>query len=136
MTFRQGLIVAGVRANRGHNTQWCAQLAEILSPFVTEHSSILEAGCGEATTLAGILQQLSSGGGCKLGFDISWSRCAEGLDWLSENGVSARLFVADLFDIPLEDQTVDVVYTSHSVEPNGGREWMQFANCCVSPVGR
>lgn len=36
--------------------------------------------------------------------------------------MDATLFVADLFEIPLEDNSVDVVYTSHSLEPNGGRE--------------
>lgn len=57
-----------------------------------------------------------------LGLDISWSRCTEGQSWLSEKEVAARLFVADLFNIPLEDESVDVIFTSHSIEPNGGRE--------------
>ncbi len=42
--------------------------------------------------------------------------------WLEEENVTARVFVADLFAIPLRDSSVDVVYTSHSLEPNGGRE--------------
>jgi ubiquinone/menaquinone biosynthesis C-methylase UbiE len=32
------------------------------------------------------------------------------------------LFIGDLFNIPLSDSSVDIVYTSHSLEPNGGRE--------------
>lgn len=32
------------------------------------------------------------------------------------------IFGAELFDIPLADNAVDVVYTSYSIEPNGGRE--------------
>lgn len=32
------------------------------------------------------------------------------------------MFVADLFEIPLRDNAVDVVYTSHAIEPNGGHE--------------
>ena len=34
----------------------------------------------------------------------------------------ATLFVADLFNIPLKDDSIDLVYSSHSLEPNGGRE--------------
>jgi SAM-dependent methyltransferase len=120
--LQAGSYVAGVRANPEHNARWCSQLAEILNPFVTGESSILEVGCGEATTLAGVLQKLPHGPGFKLGFDISWSRCKEGLNWLSGKKMSARPFVADLFQIPLEDDSIDVVYTSHSIEPNGGRE--------------
>lgn len=120
--LQAGSYVAGVRANPEENLRWCAQLAEILDPLLIQQGSILEVGCGEATTLAGVLQRLSNTPSHALGFDISWSRCAEGLAWLAEKKVAARLFVADLFDIPLADESVDVVYTSHSLEPNGGRE--------------
>jgi uncharacterized protein YbaR (Trm112 family) len=32
------------------------------------------------------------------------------------------LFTSDLFEVPLADSSIDVVYTSHSIEPNGGKE--------------
>lgn len=120
--IQAGTYVAGVRANPDANLRWCAQLAKILGSFLTEQSSLLEVGCGEATTLTDVIKHLNQPPKHVLGLDISWSRCAEGRGWLSEHNVPGKLFVADLFDIPLEDESVDVVYTSHSLEPNGGRE--------------
>lgn len=120
--LQAGSYIAGACANPVATENWCAQLSGILDPYVSNQSSILEVGCGEATTLSGILKNLRNAPQYALGFDISWSRCAEGLGWMSANQVSARLFVADLFEIPLGDASVDVVYTSHSLEPNGGRE--------------
>ena len=37
-------------------------------------------------------------------------------------GVRANLFAGDLTEIPIQDSAVEVVYTSHSIEPNRGRE--------------
>lgn len=119
--LQAGSYIKGALENPEGRDLWCSQLAEILNPLVVEGSSILEVGCGEATTLAGVLRALDRTPQA-LGFDISWSRCKHGLDWLSQKQVAANLFVADLFDIPLDDDSVDVVYTSHSLEPNGGKE--------------
>lgn len=120
--LQAGAYVAEARANPQGRKRWCSQLANILDSYISPNSSILEVGCGEATTLAGVLNKLSNTPAHAMGFDISWSRCAHGLHWLADNKVTADLFVADLFEIPLEDSSVDVVYTSHSLEPNGGRE--------------
>lgn len=125
--LQAGSYVAGARANPQGRERWCGQLAQLLAPYMPAQGSILEVGCGEATTLAGVLKVLGTVPQHALGFDISWSRCSEGLAWLTENDVTARLFVADLFEIPLEDSSVDVVYTSHSLEPNGGREEQAIA---------
>jgi len=120
--LQAGSYVAGARAHPEGRERWCGQLAGILNSYVTQQSSLLEVGCGEATTLAGVLEHLKRKPRQAIGFDISWSRCTYGRTWLAEKSVPADLFVADLFEIPLEDSSVDVVYTSHSLEPNGGRE--------------
>lgn len=33
-----------------------------------------------------------------------------------------ELFVGDLFKLPLKDNSIDIVYTFHALEPNGGNE--------------
>ncbi|MDR1349665.1 MAG: class I SAM-dependent methyltransferase, partial [Zoogloeaceae bacterium] len=108
--------------NPENRQRWCAQLADLIAPHLPEGGSLLEVGCGEATTLAGVLANLPASPSIALGFDLSWSRCAYGKTWLERMGQKAELFVADLFHIPLADDSVDVLYTSHSLEPNGGRE--------------
>jgi SAM-dependent methyltransferase len=120
--LQAGSYVAGVHANPDANARWCGQLADVLAPWVDASTSLLEVGCGEATTLAGVVVRLPQSPREVLGFDISWSRCAEGLRWLERQSVTAQLFVADLFEIPLANEAIDVIYTSHSLEPNGGRE--------------
>lgn len=120
--LQAGAYVARARQFHEIKARGCAQIAEILAPWMNAESSIIEVGCGEATTLAGVVARLPARPAFALGFDISWSRCAEGTGWLAEQNVEARLFVADLFEIPLASGSIDVVYTSHSLEPNGGRE--------------
>ena len=82
----------------------------------------MEAGVGEATTLAGPMKAITAQGISAYGFDLSWSRISVAQKWMDENSVKARLFVGDLFSIPVADGSIDVVYTSHSLEPNLGKE--------------
>lgn len=97
-----------------------AALLQGLGPFRT----ILEPGVGEATTLSALSAKLPPDLEW-LGFDISWSRVRMGQAFIRKRGFPrgpCRLFLADLFHIPLADHSVEVVYTSHCLEPNGGRE--------------
>jgi ubiquinone/menaquinone biosynthesis C-methylase UbiE/uncharacterized protein YbaR (Trm112 family) len=121
--LQAGSYVRGAYANPEFNNAWCAQLARLISPYIPENGILLEVGSGEATTLAGVLAYLPDRPSKALGFDISWSRCAYGRRFLHEMKQDADLFVADLFYIPIADASIDVVYTSHSLEPNGGHEY-------------
>ncbi len=120
--LQAGSYVAGMRANPDYAERWTRQLADLLAPWAENGASLLEVGCGEATTLAGVVNKLPAIPDTVHGLDLSWSRCSVGRAWLREQGVDARLVVGDLFTLPFADQSIDVVYTSHSLEPNGGRE--------------
>lgn len=83
--------------------------------------SLLDAGVGEATTLADII---AAGPDIKYsGFDISLSRIFHARAHLGQMGIEGvRLYVADLKGIAQADSSVDAVFTFHAVEPNGGSE--------------
>lgn len=84
--------------------------------------SILEAGMGEATTLSGVLKHMG-GEINSYGFDLSWSRVAYARKWLHGKGITNSVLCSgDMFNIPFLDNSVDIVFTSHSIEPNGGNE--------------
>ncbi|MFA6121749.1 MAG: class I SAM-dependent methyltransferase [Sideroxydans sp.] len=120
--LQAGSYVADARANPNFRSKWCAQLAGLIRPYVEPGDRVLEVGVGEATTLAGVIKAINQPELAALGFDVSWSRIKVGQDWVKENSINARLFVGDLFHIPLADNSIDVIYTSHSLEPNGGKE--------------
>ncbi|MEG4441130.1 class I SAM-dependent methyltransferase [Microcoleus sp. AT9_B5] len=122
--LQAGSYISAVKSNSQVQERWCQQVASIINPLIKDKKqfTLLEVGCGEATTLRGVLEKLSQVPEYALGLDLSWSRVAHGLHYLSEKQMQASLFVADLFNIPLADDSIDIVYTSHSLEPNGGRE--------------
>ena len=82
--------------------------------------SAIEVGVGECTTMAEVMS--STNYNTFHGFDISWSRVATGREWLSQVGHTGILSVASIFNAPYTDDSFDIVYTSHSIEPNGGSE--------------
>jgi ubiquinone/menaquinone biosynthesis C-methylase UbiE len=107
---------------RNHKNEYTAELARIISSL-GETSTLLEAGVGEATTLAGVLEHLPVAIQHAFGFDLSWSRIAVARSWLQRENIPAvTLCTGDLLHIPFSENSIDIVYTSHSIEPNGGNE--------------
>lgn len=85
--------------------------------------NVLEAGVEEATTLSYVLQGLGSPAIPAAGIDLCWSRLRWARRWLDEQQLPAvKLAMATLTHLPFADSAFDVVYTSHSIEPNGGKE--------------
>lgn len=127
--LQAGTYVENVRKNNDFIKSWCKQLASLINPIFPNRGSILEVGVGEATTLSGVLQLLGNKVSAAFGFDISWSRLMIANEYLKQNTQEAKMFVADLSNIPLPDNSVDVVYSSHSFEPNRGSEEIMILEC-------
>ncbi len=122
--LQTGSYIAAMGQKEVHDlkVRYAAEIAEIIRSLCTPQS-LLEVGVGEATTLAEVLGSLQIEGLCVYGFDLSWSRAAYAKGYLEERGFfEVALCTGSLFQIPLPNSSVDVVYTSHSIEPNGGRE--------------
>lgn len=97
------------------------ELVKVITDL-TSYNNILEAGIGEATTFSGVISKVDESVKC-YGFDLSWSRIAYANKWLNENNLNNfSLCTGDLMNIPFLENSIDIVYTCHSIEPNRGNE--------------
>ncbi len=95
------------------------------SGYFSDRPVVCEAGSGESTTLVALAHKIRDLRPSFLGFDISYSRVHVGRRWGEENLETTelpQLAVADIGTIPLQDNSVDLVYTNSALEPNLGRE--------------
>lgn len=85
---------------------------------------VLDAGVGEATSFAQIFNILGAERFERLiGCDLSWSRLKYGEKFVKSMDIHNVDFVmGELGNLPFLDNSIDLVYTIHAVEPNGGRE--------------
>ena len=72
--FQAGTYIDFVKKNPKYIEQYSKLITEEIEGLETEFNSILEVGCGEATTLVNVLKHLKGVKKNAFGFDISWSR--------------------------------------------------------------
>lgn len=120
--FQAGSYVQYAQEHAEYLDQYTGAIAKILDQF--SGSSLLEVGVGEATTLNNVLSRLKNKPQIAYGFDLSWSRIKHAQQYTLnfEHKDLVHLVTGDLFQAPFADDSIDLVYTSHSIEPNGGRE--------------
>jgi ubiquinone/menaquinone biosynthesis C-methylase UbiE len=106
--------------------RYASEICDLAKPYLAEHDVILDCGAGELTTLSALSEHLPAQ--CQLlACDISLSRLKVGRRFAErvmrgDLARALRLFVADMGRLPIADSSVDVVFTSHALEPNHGRE--------------
>ena len=120
--FQAGTYYQDYKKDPSINEKYCTNLANIINNL-GQYENLLEVGVGEGTTLGPLFQFLDRKPNKVYGFDLSWSRIKYANKLLKELGIeNVKLFTGNLFSIPIKDNSIDIVYTSHSIEPNGGKE--------------
>jgi len=109
-----------------------SNIAEIMAPHLKAGDRILDCGTGEMTTLTGVANKAYPSDTKTFCFDLSLSRILWGKQYSGrfmkdEIRQDVCPFVADLGDIPMQDNAMDVVWTSHALEPNYRRESLILA---------
>jgi SAM-dependent methyltransferase len=120
--LQAGSYIDYVKSNPDKAERYATELGEILTKHLESGDSILDVGTGEITTLTLVLNEVGIELSDILALDISWSRLSVGMNFHRENRkikLPLKPFVADIKEIPLHEKCVDVVTSSHALEPNG-----------------
>ena len=120
--LQAGSYIDYVKSNSDKAERYATELSEILTEHLESGDSILDVGTGEITTLTLVLNEVGIELSDILALDISWSRLSVGMNFHRENRkikLPLKPFVADIKEIPLHEKCVDVVTSSHALEPNG-----------------
>lgn len=120
--FQAGSYTQHAKEHAAFQLERCSVYAKLLNAL-TPCGSLLEAGVGEATSLSLITKSLKHPLQFCGGFDIAYSRVLYALANMKAAGFpQAQMFTGDIFHAPLCDNSIDLVYTVHALEPNGGHE--------------
>ena len=124
--IQSGSYTKAALSDPGRLQRYAKEIQDLCGGFIAGHDSILDCGAGELTTLSALSHHLPEHirlSAC----DISLSRLHVGRRFAEQNmrsdlAENLALFVADMACMPLADNSVDAVFTSHALEPNHGRE--------------
>jgi len=88
-----------------------------------EIKRIINIGVGEAITMSCSIKNMKHHPEDVFGIDLSWSRIKYAKLFSKSFGFdNFKLVTGNIFELPFLNNSFDVVFSHHSLEPNGGRE--------------
>lgn len=121
--LQAGSYIDYVEKSLQKSQRYADEIGAILNEHLRIEDSLLDIGTGELTTLTLVLNKIDVTLSAIFAFDISWSRLKKGLEFYRRHNINlshhVNVFVADMKQIPLNDKSIDVVTSSHALEPNG-----------------
>ncbi len=109
-------------SNPERKIRYCEELVSKIEK-IDSFNSFLLVGVGEAITLGNVVSILPNRPDQVFGFDISWSRVDYAKKFMERFNIeNVILTTGDLFEAPFTDNSIELVMSNHSLEPNGGRE--------------
>ena len=108
--------------NKDLEKKYCDEIADIVKKKFGKFESFLDCGCGEMTISYSLIQRLNFIKKFLL-FDISLNRMVMGKVFLKKylkknNFKKTNFFCSSLESIPLNDNSINLVFTNHAIEPN------------------
>lgn len=120
--LQTGSYIEEFKADPAEHEFYADDLSKILNDNLMCGDTLVDVGTGETTIFTLVLNRLDVKLAKILAFDISWSRLSVGMEFHRENRkfkYPLTTFVADMKEIPLPNKSVDVITSSHGLEPNG-----------------
>ncbi|MCR4378565.1 MAG: class I SAM-dependent methyltransferase [Rhodospirillales bacterium] len=121
--IQSGSYLKYVENNKLQNSLYCKEASDIVQKYIKKTDILMDVGTGEMTTLSLLVKNLTMHPRRIFAFDISWSRIITGVEYARKSMGDCfdilTPFVADMFEIPMLDKSVNVTISSHALEPNG-----------------
>ena len=110
--------------NKEKKLKYTDEGGALLEKFINNESVLLNVGAGELWTISLMLDSVKNKPNIVYNLEISWSRINKGCKFwntIHKKNLNMRPFVADMLKVPLPSKSVDIVTSSHALEPNGGK---------------
>jgi ubiquinone/menaquinone biosynthesis C-methylase UbiE len=123
--FQSGVSIQGYLKNSTYSQRLTDLFVTTIARYFPHTRSILDVGCGELTNTACLYAKLRGFDGF-LAMDLSMSRLLMGRKFVQEHYpmlAALSLFSGSMDDLPFESNSIDLIVSSHAVEPNRGKEY-------------
>ena len=123
--FQAGTYIKAFYNNQQFYFDYLKPLAKIIDETGVNCKSLLDCGTGEGTVLTPLLKMIEHKFEHVGAVDISWSRIKNAQLFSKKfynNWDKVDFAVGDMFNLPCADNSFDIVFTHHAIEPNGGKE--------------